>query len=49
MAVDLAEALDAIVAVEQRDPLEVVDRWFHNQPAPEVPGPAADPGRLDIG
>ena len=45
LAVDLAEALDAIAAVEQRDPVEDADRWFHEQPAPDVPGAAADPGR----
>ena len=39
LAVDLAEALDAIAAVEQRDPVEIADRWFHDQPAPNVPGP----------
>jgi hypothetical protein len=39
LAVDLAEALDAIAAVEQRDPVEIADRWFHDQPAPDVPGP----------
>jgi hypothetical protein len=49
LAVDLAEALDAIAAVEQRDAVEVADRWFHDQPAPDVAGPAADPGRPDIG
>jgi hypothetical protein len=46
LAVDLAEALDAIAAVEQRDPVEVADRWFHDQPAPNLPRP--DPGRHDI-
>jgi hypothetical protein len=39
LAVDLAEALDAIAAVVQRDPVEIADRWFHDQPAPDVPGP----------
>jgi hypothetical protein len=43
LAVDLAEALDAIAAVELRDAVEVADCWFHDQPAPDVPGPAADP------
>src|SRR4051812_18921714 len=37
LAVDLAEALDAIAVVEQRDAVEVADRWFHDQPAPDVP------------
>jgi hypothetical protein len=49
LAIDLAEALDAIAAVERRDAVEVADRWFHDQPAPDVPGPAADPERPDIG
>ena len=25
----------------RRDAVEVADRWFHDQPAPDVPGPAA--------
>jgi hypothetical protein len=42
--------LDAIAAVEQRDAVEVADRWVsHDQPAPDVRGPAKDPGRPDIG
>jgi hypothetical protein len=49
LAVDLAEAMEAIAAVEQRAAVEVADRWFHDQPAPDVPGPAADPGQADIG
>jgi DNA-directed RNA polymerase specialized sigma subunit len=49
LAVDLAEAMDALAAVEQRDAVEVTDRWFHDQAAPDVPGHAADPGRPDIG
>jgi hypothetical protein len=49
LAVDLAEALDAIAAVEQRDAVELADRWFHDQPAPDMPGPATDPGRPDLG
>jgi hypothetical protein len=49
LAIDLAEALDAIAAVERRDAVEVADRWFHDQPAPDVAGPAADPERPDIG
>src|SRR4051794_24647668 len=44
LAVDLAEAVDAIAAAEQRDGLEVADRWFHDQPAPDVPGPTATLG-----
>jgi hypothetical protein len=40
----LAEALEAIAAVEQLDAVETADRWFHDQPTPDVPGPAADPG-----
>ena len=43
LAVDLAEALGAIAAVEQRDAVEVADRWFHDQAAPDVPGPDAGP------
>jgi hypothetical protein len=38
LAVDLAEALEAIAAVEQRDAVEVVVRWFHDQPAPGATG-----------
>lgn len=33
-------ALDAIAAVEQRGAVGVADRWFHDQPAPDVPGSA---------
>ena len=44
-----AEALEAIAAVEQRDAVEVADRWFHDQPAPDVAGAAADPGQSDSG
>lgn len=46
LAVDLAEALDALAAVEQRAPLEVVDRWWHDQPAP---GPVVEADRPDSG
>jgi hypothetical protein len=49
LAVDLAEALDAVAAVDQRDAVEIADRWFHDQPEPDVPGAGADPGRPDIG
>ena len=49
LAVDLAEALDAIAAVERRDAVEVADRWFHDQAAPDVPGSAADPQWPDLG
>lgn len=34
LAVDLAEALCALAAVEQRDPQVVADGWFHDEPAP---------------
>lgn len=44
LAVDLAEALDAIAAAEQRAPLEVADRWFHDQPAPSAAQPADESG-----
>jgi hypothetical protein len=44
LAVDLAEALEAIRAVEQRDAVEVVDEWFHDQPAPELPDAGAGSG-----
>jgi hypothetical protein len=43
-AEDLAEALDAIAAVEQRDAVEVADRWFHDQPTLNASGAAPDPG-----
>jgi hypothetical protein len=36
LAVDLAEALDAIATAEGRDPLVVVDRWFHDTPQPHL-------------
>jgi hypothetical protein len=39
LAVDLAEAFAALAAVECRDPLAVLDAWFHDQPEPELPGP----------
>jgi len=41
LAVDLAEAFDALASVEGRDPLVLVDAWFHDQPAPEAPGEPA--------
>jgi hypothetical protein len=37
LAVDLAEALDAIAVAERRDQVEVADGWFHDHPAPELP------------
>jgi erythromycin esterase-like protein len=43
LAVDLAEAFDALAAVEGRDPLEVLDAWFHDEPEPDVPAPVAEP------
>jgi hypothetical protein len=48
LAVDLAEALDALAAAERRDPLALVDVWFHDDPAPQIPdatahGEAVDP------
>jgi hypothetical protein len=43
----LAEALEVIAAVEQRDALEVADRWFHGQPAPELWDSGVDSGRPD--
>jgi hypothetical protein len=43
LAVDLAEALEALAGVERRDPLELADRWFHDQAPP--PQPARPPGR----
>jgi hypothetical protein len=48
LAVDLAEALDTMAAVERRDAVEVADRWFHDQPEPDLPGPPG-PGGPDIG
>ncbi|HEX8518982.1 MAG TPA: hypothetical protein VF667_05270 [Pseudonocardia sp.] len=52
LAVDLAEALDALSSVEGRHPLALLDAWFHDEPeppgaapVPEVPAPrtADDP------
>ena len=34
LAVDLAEAFDALASVEGRDPLTLLDAWFHDQPEP---------------
>jgi DNA-binding XRE family transcriptional regulator len=34
LAVDLAEAFDALAAVEARHPLSLLDAWFHDQPEP---------------
>jgi hypothetical protein len=47
LAVDLAEALGAIAAVEQRDAVEVADRSFSDQPGPELPDSGADSARRD--
>jgi hypothetical protein len=44
LAVDLAEAFDALGAVECREPLAVLDAWFHDQPEPDVSAPVAEPG-----
>jgi hypothetical protein len=48
LAVDLAEAFEAIAAAERRPALAVLDGWFHDVPPPPgaAPGPirAADPG-----
>jgi hypothetical protein len=41
LAVDLAEAFDALASAEGRDPLTLLDAWFHDQPAPgPLPAPA---------
>ena len=45
LAVDLAEAFGALASVEGRDPLALLDTWFHDQPAPDVPGAPADAER----
>ncbi len=42
LAVDLAEAFDALASAEGRPPLEVLDAWFHDDPLPEVPGGTAE-------
>jgi len=42
LAVDLAEAFDALAAAEGRPPLEVLDAWFHDDPVPEVPEGTAE-------
>jgi hypothetical protein len=47
LAVDLAEAFDALAAAEGRDPLTLLDAWFHDQPQPEVRGAAAARARQD--
>jgi hypothetical protein len=43
LAADLAEAFDAVAAVEGRPALAVLDRWFHDAPPPPpaltAPGP----------
>jgi hypothetical protein len=47
LAVDLAEALDAIAVAERRDQVEDADGWFHDHPAPELPDSGADSWRPD--
>jgi hypothetical protein len=47
LAVDLAEAFDALAYAEGRDPMVVLDAWFHDQPAPGAPGAPAAPIRQD--
>lgn len=43
LAVDLAEAFDALSSVEGRHPLALLDAWFHDQPEPAAgPAQAAD-------
>jgi hypothetical protein len=37
LAADLAEALEAIAETEGRDPLVVLDQWFHDTPRPGRP------------
>jgi hypothetical protein len=41
LAVDLAEAFDALASVDGRDPLTLLDAWFHDQPEPDLPGAPA--------
>lgn len=51
LAVDLAEAFDALAAVERREPVTVADEWFHDRPLPEVPEldtPSSDTPSRDI-
>ena len=38
LALDLAEAFDALAAAERRAALAVLDAWFHDHPAPDLPG-----------
>ena len=45
LAVDLAEAFEALAAAEARPPLEVLDAWFHDDPLPEVPDGTAEESR----
>lgn len=45
LAVDLAEAFDALAAAEGRPALEVLDAWFHDDPPPEVSDGAAEDSR----
>jgi hypothetical protein len=50
LAVDLAEAFDALAAAERRPALAVLDSWFHDVPPPPAAAaaphtaPVADPG-----
>jgi hypothetical protein len=48
LAVDLAEAFDALAAAEGRPALAVFDGWFHDVPPPPAaaaaPHPATHPG-----
>ena len=44
LAVDLAEAFDALAAVEQRDPQELADAWFHDV---GLPSPTSIPSDSD--
>ena len=43
----LAEAFDALAAVEDRDPLAVADEWFHDRPPPQVVVLHTDPEPAD--
>jgi DNA-directed RNA polymerase specialized sigma subunit len=42
LAVDLAEAFDALAAVQQRDPQELADAWFHDVQLPNQAGVPTD-------
>ena len=37
LAVDLAEAFDALASAEGLEPTELLDVWFHDQPEPPPP------------